>query len=287
MTANCCLKNALRLKSPAKVNLFLRIVKRRSDGYHELASLFQAIDLFDTLDFSMDDVDTFTCSDPTLPNDDSNLVLKALRLFKTKTGIRKNFKIHLEKLIPQQAGLGGGSGNAATTLWALNRLCGDPATESQLMQWGSEIGSDISFFLSTGTAYCTGRGEIIESLAPLDSTLLSIIKPPIGLSTPQVYSKVDVAALFPRDPKTVLQNFLKADPDYFNDLEPAAFNVLPELKKFKESLLKDGGFSTVLLCGSGSSFFCLGNGNPNAVAGYPNFKNYSAHFVNRSPGSWY
>lgn len=138
--------NTLTLKSPAKVNLFLRIVGKRPDGYHELASLFQSISLYDLLHFTPSTQDVLTCTDPSLPIDKTNLIWKAVDLFRKKTNLHTFVKVHLEKNIPTQAGLGGGSSNAATTLWALNQLCGKPATDLQLSQWAGEIGSDVSFF---------------------------------------------------------------------------------------------------------------------------------------------
>lgn len=270
--------------SPAKINLFLRILRRREDGYHELASLFQTIDLQDTLHIELSDKDQFTCSDPSLPCDQTNLVSKALALFRRKSGIDYPVRIHLEKRIPQQAGLGGGSSNAATTLWALNRLCGNGASDVELARWASEIGSDISFFFSSGTAYCTGRGEIFRSYPPLQPTNLWVVKPPQGLSTPKVYSKLKAAALPQRDPEKILTQFLNSNPEYFNDLEGPAFEIMPELGQLKEKL-KECGFSVVLMSGSGSSFFCLGEGN--ADIGLDGLEIYPARFCNRSEGSWW
>lgn len=273
----------LTLASPAKINLFLRVVKRRVDGYHELASLFQAIDLCDTLHFALSASDRLTCTDPSIPNDQSNLVLKAAALFRRKTGLTKGLTVHLEKRIPAQAGLGGGSSNAATTLWAFNQLCGCPATQNELAAWSGEIGSDITFFLSQGTAYCTGRGEILRPLGQFAKASLTIVKPPIGLSTPQVYRKVHVETLFQRDPEAVLASFLEGRPVYFNDLEIAAFEAAPELAMLKAQL-QSSGFSHVLMSGSGSAFFCFGEG---AFQEIPGVQFYQANFINREPDSWY
>lgn len=273
----------LSLVSPAKINLFLRILRKRPDGYHELASLFQAVSLCDQLRFAVADRDSFTCTDPSLPTDQSNLVIKALYLFRRKTGIETPFQIHLDKRIPAQAGLGGGSSNAATTLWAVNQLCGQPATDEELRIWGAEIGSDISFFLSTGTAYCTGRGEKIRSLPALPKMSLVIVKPSHNLSTPQVYGRLQAASLPPRDPEKALQEHLQGRPSFFNDLEGPALELCPEVGELKERLLA-GGFSQVLMSGSGSSFFCLGEGRLPAI---PGLKHYKCTFLNRAPGAWY
>jgi 4-diphosphocytidyl-2-C-methyl-D-erythritol kinase len=273
----------MKLDSPAKINLFLRIVKRRSDGYHELASLFQTIDLCDTLHYELSNKDLLTCSDASIPTDHNNLVLKAVNLFRKKTHLDCNVAIHLEKKIPMQAGLGGGSSNAATTLWALNELCEHPATIEQLMQWSSEIGSDIPFFLSQGTAYCTGRGEILRLLPPLQKKTLLIVKPMQGLSTPEVYRKLDLKTLKQKDPETILTDFLSGRFCCINDLEIPAFAIMPELAHL-QSRLKSAGFSDVLMSGSGSAFFCLGEGQ---LPNLSETQQFSASFINRPAHAWY
>ncbi len=273
----------MKLRSPAKLNLFLRILRRRHDGYHELASLFQAVDFFDTLDFALEERDALTCSDPSLPTNSSNLVLKAVDLFRRKTGLQFGLRVHLDKKIPHQAGLGGGSSNAATTLWALNQLLGMPVEEEILQQWAGEIGSDVPFFLSTGTAFCTGRGEVVRPLPALAPQELWVVKPAQGTSTPAVYGKLDVRALPQRDPEQFLEHFLAGKPGYFNDLEQAAFDVTPGLADVKASLIEQG-YALVLLSGSGSSFFCGGKVEAPNV---PGSTSYAIRFVNRLAESWY
>ena len=271
----------LTLYSPAKINLFLRVVRRRQDGYHDLASLFQTIDLYDTLHFTPSEYDNLTCTDPTLRTDHTNLISKAIALFRHKTAFNTPLSIHLEKVIPQQAGLGGGSSNAATTLWALNQLHGSPATMDELARWGAELGSDVAFFFSQGTAYCTGRGEILRPLQPLWNQTLTIVKPQEGLSTPLVFKNLKINELIPRDPEKILEGFLAGSPTYFNDLEEPAFSLLPSLADLKQQL-QNSGYTTVLMSGSGSSFFCLGNGSPPISCAH-----YHAKFINRSINSWF
>ena len=222
------------LESPAKVNLFLRILGKRADGYHELASLFQAVTLFDTLHMELADQDSMTCSDPTLPTDGTNLVLKAADLFRRKTGSKQGLKVHLEKRIPHQAGLGGGSSDAATTLWGLNLLRGSVVSLQDLATWSAEIGSDVPFFFSEGTAYCTGKGEILQSQPPVAVPSLWIVKPVGGTSTPAVYKNLDLTHLTQRDPLIALESFYTQDPHYFNDLETAVLIVMPELDLLKK-----------------------------------------------------
>ena len=177
----------------------------------DLASLFQTVSLSDELCFSRlpssDETiaaDEMTCSDSSLLVDSGNLVIKALNLMRVKTNIKQYFRVHLDKIVPMQgklhcndatdcvisysysvllsgaAGLGGGSGNAATAMHAFNRLCGYPCSATQLREWSAEIGSDISFFFSSGTAYCTGRGEVVRPLPALpqsEDVVVHIFKP--------------------------------------------------------------------------------------------------------------
>lgn len=249
----------LHLKSPAKINLFLKIIKKREDGFHELASFFHAISLFDEITFEPHGKDELTCSDSTIPCDDRNLIIKALKLYRKKTNFFSSFKINLDKKIPHQAGLGGGSSNAATTLWALNQMAPKPLSQMELLTLASELGSDVPFFLSHGSAFCTGRGEKIEEIKPLNKNLY-IIMPKIKLATADVYKHVSIKNLVTRDPHHDLKQFINDKPLYYNDLEEAAFLCSPELRSFKQNLL-ELGFDCVLLSGSGSAFFCIGNGN--------------------------
>ena len=198
------------LFSPSKVNLFLRVVRRREDGYHDLASLFHVIDLGDDMSFALsssESHDTLVCETPGIPLDATNLVIKAFSLFRRKTGLNRFFWCELKKRVPSGAGLGGGSGNAATALWAANELCGKPASEADLLAWSGEIGSDISVFFSTGAAYCTGRGEIVESVTPplpLTTPLL-LVKPEAGCPTPTIFKALDLSTRSTADPLELMR----------------------------------------------------------------------------------
>src|SRR4029077_140185 len=154
-------------KSPGKVNLLLNILGKRADGFHELETVMHPVNLFDELSFArVTRGFHLTCSDPTLPTDAGNLVHRAATLFFQKTEIRDGVRIHLEKKIPMAAGLGGGSGNAATTLLGLNELFSQPLSADQLQETAAALGSDVPFFLQHHPALATGRGEKIQSLAP-------------------------------------------------------------------------------------------------------------------------
>lgn len=274
----------LQLFSPAKINLFLRVVSKKAEGYHLLSSLFQAVTLGDTLTIALSSKDTLTCSNPFLSLDQTNLVVKARNLFRKKTGITQPFSIHLEKLIPMQAGLGGGSSNAATVLWGCNQLMNTQIEEKELSQWGASLGSDVAFFFSYGTAYCTGRGENVEKIDPLPHQDLWIVKPFYGLSTAHIFQN------FQFKKTSCIQNsvhdlsqFLSGNLLPFNDLEEVAFKINPDLLELKNQLIQQG-FHTVLMTGSGSAFFCLGKAFPLTHATVTNF---AANYCQRSAKEWY
>lgn len=292
----------LSLFSPCKVNLFLRIIRKREDGFHDLASLFQAVGFGDTLHLSLvdDEQDSFECNMEGVPTDKTNLVIRALDLVREKTGnTDKFFKANLVKQVPAQAGLGGGSANAAAAMWGANELLGSPASLDELVEWSGALGSDITFFLSRGTAYCTGRGEIMTPVAPMkDGTKLCIVKPDIGLSTPSVFKALKYDCLSTVDPEELLNRFLEngvdaGGPDaYVNDLEQPAFDCVPELKALKEELKEVEGFRHVMMSGSGTSIFCIGE--PDDMEAFmekfdtrEGVSVFSTEFISREEGKWF
>lgn len=290
--------DARRFFSPSKINLFLRITARRPDGFHDLASLFHVVDLGDDMSFaksSSETKDTLICNDPTIPTDESNLVIKALNLFRAKTGIEQYFWIELDKKVPHGAGLGGGSGNAATTLFAANELCGRPATEADLLEWSGEIGSDISVFFSNGAAYCTGRGEIVENVEPpLDlGTEMLLVKPPMGCSTPAIFKALDLDGRSTADPLALLKAIGDdgcSEAVCINDLEAPAFTVLPELAELKESLKQATADKNtiVFMSGSGSTIVIVGDDDvPAFVAEDETLFKAPTRLITRNPGEWY
>ncbi|MBI3237135.1 MAG: 4-(cytidine 5'-diphospho)-2-C-methyl-D-erythritol kinase, partial [Chlamydiales bacterium] len=269
--------------SPAKINLFFRTLFKRGDGFHEIASLYQAITLGDILEITPSDTDLLTSSCPTLACDETNLIHTALTAYRRNTGASQSFHIHLEKKIPIQAGLGGGSSNAATAMWAVNALSSSPVSEDLLRSWSATFSSDAPFFFSSGTAYCTGRGESLQSITPLQKKHLWIAKPEGGLSTPLVYRhcRPDLALI--RDPSFSLEEIEKGNPVYYNDLEEAAFSLRPDLAEIKEKLVSLG-FSHVCMTGSGVAFFCMGAcENPSL----PSVTFYPVSFLNRKAKNWY
>jgi 4-diphosphocytidyl-2-C-methyl-D-erythritol kinase len=272
----------LVLNSPAKINLFLRVLQKRPDGYHEIASLFQTVSLCDRIHFRLSDEDLLTCNDINIPLGPTNLIWKAVDLFRRLTGKITPLNIHLEKKIPIEAGLGGGSGNAATTLWALNQLFGCAEEESTLTHWAAQIGSDIPFFFSHGTAYCTGRGEHVRDLPALPPQKLHLIKPRHGLSTALVYNNLQPVQLEQRNPQSILELFFLGKPVYFNDLESSSFALMPTLASLKQKLLTLQA-GPVLMSGSGTAFICMQN--PPLIE--EEEWRTSCSFLKRQTGSWY
>ena len=261
----------LEKKSPCKVNLILNILGKRPDGFHELETLMHPVNLCDELKIERAGQGIqLTCSDPSLPVDSKNLVYRAAAAFQGKSGIKDGLRIHLEKKIPMAAGLGGGSGNAATTLLGLNELFGNPLKHDDLVAIASSLGSDIPFFLQDKPALATGRGEKIQALdffPALRDTYIFLVHPGFGISTPWAYQQL---ANFPealngqpgRAQKLIalLQtNDLKiASAEFYNSLEAPALKKYPLLFLFQKFFASNG--AATLMSGSGSTTFAIVKG---------------------------
>ena len=253
----------LRLRAPAKLNLYLRVLGKRPDGYHELETIFERIDLADTLTFEPAEALSLTCSDPELSCGEDNLVLKAARLLQREAGALKGARIHLEKRIPVAAGLGGGSSDAAATLEGLNRLWALQLPLQRLTDLAAALGSDVPFFLAPQPfAIGRGRGERCEPLeSPLQLTHVLVV-PPERLSTAEIYA----GSQFPLTPSgrslSMIAHALRngslrelAD-GLWNDLEPEAIRRCPVIATI-DAHLNDLGCLGVRMSGSGSAVFGL------------------------------
>ena len=175
----------------AKINLGLKILRRRPDGYHDICTIMQSVDLADQLSFYPAREDRLTCSDPNLSAGPDNLVLRAAALFKAQLPTPvPSFHIHLVKQIPVGAGLGGGSADAAAALRGLNRLCGDPLGREDLSRLAGQLGSDEPFLLWGGTALAQGRGEVLAPLAWEGNSAYVLVYPEVAVSTAWAYSQV-------------------------------------------------------------------------------------------------
>jgi len=254
--------DTVRVRTPAKVNLFLEVLGRRADGYHEVATLLLAIDLFDELDFRPAPTGdlSLTCDVPELLTGPENLVLTAARRLREETGFAGGATVRLTKRIPWAAGLGGGSSDAAATLAGLNELWKLGLSSAALARIGAEIGSDVPFFLNGPAAWCTGRGEMVTPVAvgrPFD---LVLAKPSVGLATADVYRRVRTPAN-PVDGSAVKDALAAGDVDalgkvLFNRLQEPAFELAPTVAD-AERRMRSAGAAGVLMSGSGSCLFAL------------------------------
>lgn len=255
--------NRVRLQTPAKVNPILEVISKRPDGYHELSLVFQAVSLFDELEFIRggDGLRFEMGESPSpLPLDDSNLVVKAAKLFlKDVLQGEADVLIRLTKKIPLAAGLGGGSSDAAATLTGLNLVFNAMASQSHLNSLAAQLGSDVPFFLAGGTALGSGRGEVITPWEPAPRMHLVLVNPPEGLSTPAVYQS-GKAVFSPGEKAKAFKGLLreknlpKIAGSLFNSLQPAALHLMPEIGEIQKSLLEAGALGT-LVSGSGPTVF--------------------------------
>jgi 4-diphosphocytidyl-2-C-methyl-D-erythritol kinase len=259
----------LEKRSPCKVNLLLNILGKREDGFHELETVMHPMQVFDRLTLERVEAGVhLTCSDASLPTDSRNLVYRAAESFLQAARVRGGAQLHLEKKIPLAAGLGGGSGNAATTLLGLNELFGLPLNPAQLNELASSLGSDVPFFLQDQPALATGRGETIRPLAPfaaLRSAAFVLIHPGFGIATAWAYQQL---ARFPnalngetgRAQKLIslLQgtSLSTAGTAFYNSLEAPALEKYPLLVLFQDFLRANGAAAT-LMSGSGSTTFAV------------------------------
>ena len=252
----------LQFKTPAKINLGLHIHKKREDGFHELETILQMVTWFDELQLegTCEKVELF-CDTPEIPNDETNLVVKAARLLqKHFPGRCAGVNITLKKSIPSGAGLGGGSGNAAGVLLALNHLWDLKISRENLIALSGELGSDVPFFLISPCAIGTGKGEILEPIKNPINLYVLMIYPNLPLSTPWVYGNLKLKLTKHKNNISILTNFLmrsdfaQLGAGLYNDLEPIVFKRYPEILEIKNELLRSGA-GGALLSGSGSTVF--------------------------------
>lgn len=249
------------VRCPAKVNLVLRVLGRRPDGFHELWTLFQAVGLWDELEVGSSDRLDLTCDDPTIPDGEDNLVLRAARLLQREhpDASGKGAAFRLRKAIPAGGGLGGGSSDAAGALIALDALWGLSLPREILAAHAAALGSDVAFFLCGGTAVGTGRGERIRPVAPFEERPLLLGTPPFPIATAEVYRRLTVPLTPPADDVTVQRLFTNfAEGKDFgaavNDLEAVVFEGWPELAVFRDALA-EAGARPAMVSGSGSTVF--------------------------------
>jgi len=256
---------AFTLKAPAKVNLFLEVTARRPDGYHELRTLMVAVSLFDQLEFAPAPRGKLALkmAPPVVDRGlkgKRNLVARAAELLRRRTGTKAGARVTLSKRIPVSAGLGGGSSDAATALIGLNRLWRLKLSRDELGELAAELGSDVVFFLRKRSAWCTGRGEVVEPWALGARLHLVLVRPPFGLSTAEVYGALRLSRkrLGGSEMKSAIAagNIAEIGRHLHNRLQEPALALRPELKKWLGLLAAQRPVG-VLLSGSGSTVMAL------------------------------
>jgi 4-diphosphocytidyl-2-C-methyl-D-erythritol kinase len=248
------------VRTPAKVNLALEILGKRPDGYHEISTVLQAIDLFDRLTMEEAEDLSLVTTDPALPVDDANLVIRAARALGAAAGVRRGARIALDKRIPVAAGLGGGSSDAAATLVALNRLWGLRWSVGRLTELAVGLGMDVPFFLGRGRALGTGRGERLEPLPADGGYALVLANPNFPLSTRESYARVPAGwqaeAKGTRAVMAALRIRSAAElgTALTNHLEDVVAPAVPAIGQMKAALLAAGALGAAM-SGSGPTVF--------------------------------
>lgn len=251
-------------KAPAKINLLLDVLRKREDGFHEVEMIMTMVDLADRLEMEELPRDSIMISSQAgyIPLDEKNLAFQAAKLIKDRYDVHKGVYIHLDKKIPVAAGLAGGSSDAAATLRGLNRLWGLGISEAELCELGAELGSDVPFCVTGGTAIATGRGEKLQRINNPPQCWVVLAKPPINVSTADVYGKFRVNELKRHPSKANMVNaisrgsFADICNNLGNVLETVTLQLYPEVRQLKESMERLGA-DGVLMSGSGPTVFGL------------------------------
>ncbi|MEO8053891.1 MAG: 4-(cytidine 5'-diphospho)-2-C-methyl-D-erythritol kinase [Acidobacteriota bacterium] len=248
----------LRVTSFAKINRDLRVLGKRKDGFHELDTVFQTVDLSEEIDFLEGEEGSgevsLTIEGAELPADGTNLILRAARALGEKFSVRAGARIHLSKKIPIGGGLGGGSSNAAATLMALSSLWNLNASDADLKGLAASLGSDVSFFLLGGRARGRGRGEAVTPLPDGPEEWVLLVFPPFSLSTAEVYGRLRARSLTGSPSATKVSGSGTGGGPERNDLEQAAESLRGELRRIR-SALAGAGARSARLSGSGSTVF--------------------------------
>ena len=253
----------LLIKAPAKINLTLDVLHKRPDGYHEVEMVMTTIDLADRVELTLQESDQIKILSHNrfVPDDQRNLAYQAAQLLKDRFGVKKGVTISIEKNIPVAAGLAGGSSDAAAALRGLNKLWGLGLSMDELAALGAEIGSDVSFCVYGGTALASGRGEKIQELPAPPTCWVILAKPFIGVSTADIYRRLDVARLQHPDTKSMIEgiaenNYQQVCRNMGNVLEEVTLNLHHDVAQIKDQM-KRFGADSVLMSGSGPTVFGL------------------------------
>ena len=263
------LEHRIRMRSPAKLNLYLEITGKRPDGYHELRMLNTGLDLADivNVEISPDRNIQILCEAPGVPLGPDNLCARAAEVFfrafpQTRTGLR----ITIEKRIPVAGGLGGGSSNAAAALFALSRLCKPELGTEDLIRLGAQVGADVPFFLFRSPAWVSGIGDVLSDAPPLPAYTFLIVRQDFGVSTAEAFAQYDLTKRDNRDNLNDSKNIKIAPQDFIsrNDLEAVAATYFPRITQAKTELLEAGAIGA-MMTGSGPTVFGVFSDRMSAV----------------------
>jgi 4-diphosphocytidyl-2-C-methyl-D-erythritol kinase len=256
-------ESMIKIFAPAKINLGLAVYKKREDGYHEIGTLFQAVDLCDELEMSLTGrgID-FKCEGEPAPQGQGNIAWQAAELFFSHLGIRPGVQISLRKHIPVAAGLGGGSSDAAAVLKGLNQLHLFPISGDDLLAMGAQLGADVPFFLFGSSALGQGIGTRLTRSSPLPEAWIVIVNPGFPISTKWVYNHIDTDLLLTKEPDHINMlrlSLRKCDLPQIglylhNDLESVVHKKYPIIEELKNRLLSAGAVGAIM-SGSGASVF--------------------------------
>src|SRR5207253_4797713 len=247
----------MQVLAPAKINVWLRVLRRRSDGFHEIETLIAPISLCDEIQIescSGKKAIEFQCDDPSVPKGDENLAVRAANLFFERTNVDGGISIELKKKIPHGAGLGGGSSDAASTLLALNDLFDTKLPLQTLSKMAEAIGSDVPFFIFQSAAVCKGRGELVSPTRLREQLSVLLLKPEFGVPTQWAYSRWRDSREIPGDSYGA-QQFTQQS--FVSDLERPVLEKFVFLAQLKMWLLKQQEVGAALMSGSGSTVFAV------------------------------
>ena len=273
----------MKVNCNAKVNIGLDVVRRMENGYHELNMIMVPISLYDTLDISFASESSFRSNLPYIPTDERNSVIKVINRLRDIYHFDDQFAIHLEKRVPTQAGLGGGSSDAAMTIKVLNGILNLGMNEEEMIAFAKEIGADVPFFIKGKPAYVEGIGEKITPFSFNCPFYMLLVKPKAGVSTKRAFEELDFSSLEHPDISAIQNALMNNDYEALiqqlgNSLEQTALKIVPEIQKIKENMLANG-FDGALMSGSGSTVIGFTR-NPGVIRRTSSYYYRRYHFSN-------
>ncbi|EQB89336.1 4-diphosphocytidyl-2-C-methyl-D-erythritol kinase [Clostridium punense] len=276
----------MKLKAYGKINISLDVIGKREDGYHLLRMIMQTVDIYDELTFEpCEEGIHITCDKEGVPTDKRNLVYKAIELFKNTYEIQGGIKVHINKNIPMEAGMAGGSTDAATALKAMRDLYKPEVSNQELMDLGVKIGADVPYCILGGTALCEGIGEVITPLKPFKNKVLLVVKPNFGVSTVSVYKAFNIKEVKDHpDTEGLITAMEKEDVSYvaenmMNLLEEVTIKKNEEIQEIKAFMVEEGSLGA-MMTGSGPTVFGFFESKDKAEKCYEKLKGkYKEAFV--------